>query len=139
MSNSLKSRFNASSLTKIFVAVLFTASAFTGNAQSVSKKVTDNTEVAISYKGMEDNQILLLVEFENPKEDKYLVTIQDIEKNEHYTETYKGLVYSKLFKVPADQSNLTLTFENKSSRVKTTFVTNSILRTYTDVAIKKIK
>jgi hypothetical protein len=139
MSNNLKSRFNASNLTKILVAVLFTASAFTGNAQSVSKPITANTEVTISYKGMEDNLMLLLVQFENPKGDKYLVRIEDRDKNNYYNESYAGLVYSKLFKVPADQGNMTLTFENKSSKAKTAFVTNSIMRTYTDVAIKEIK
>jgi hypothetical protein len=41
--------------------------------------------------------------------------------------------------VPADQGNMTLTFENTSSKAKTAFVTNSIMRTYTDVAIKEIK
>jgi hypothetical protein len=139
MSNNLKSRFTSSTLTKILVAVLFTASAFTGHAQSISKTVTGNTDVTISYKGMEDNLMLLLVQFENPKGDKYLVRIQDKDKNNYYKEAYSGVVYSKLFKVPADQGNMTLTFENTSSKAKTAFVTNSIMRTYTDVAIKEIK
>jgi hypothetical protein len=136
MSNNLKSRVKKNTITKFLVAVLFTASAFTGNAQSVSKTLTGNTEVTISYKGMEDNLMLLLVQFENPKGDKYLVRIEDKEKNNYYNEAYTGLVYSKLFKVPADNGNMTLTFENKSSKAKTAFVTNSIMRTYTDVAIK---
>ena len=139
MSNILKSRFSASTFTKILVAVLFTASAFTGHAQSVSKTVNGNSDITISYKGMEDNLMLLLVQFGNPKGDKYLVRIEDKEKNNFYFEVYAGLVYSKLFKMPADQGNMTLTFVNKSSKAKTTFVTNSILRTYTDVAINEVK
>jgi hypothetical protein len=139
MSNNLKSRFTASTLTKFFLAVLFTASAFTGNAQSVSKTVAGNTEVTVSYKGMEANLMLLLVQFDNPKGDKYHVSIKDKDKNNYYNEAYSGLVYSKLFKVPADQGNMILSFENKSSKAKTTFVTNSIMYTYTDVAIKEIK
>jgi hypothetical protein len=68
---------------------------------------------------------------------KYLVRIEDKEKNNYYNEAYTGLVYSKLFKVPADNGNMTRTFENKSSKAKTAFVTNSIMRTYTDVLSKK--
>ena len=138
MTTNLKRRLKKSVLALFTAAVLLTTTAATGNAQSVSKTIAGNTEVSISYKGMEDNLMLLLVQFDNPKRDKYLVTIEDKDNNTHYIETYKGSAYSKMFKVPADVGNLTLTFNNLSGKGRTTFVTSSILRTYTDVAIKRI-
>jgi hypothetical protein len=138
MTNTFKRRLKTTTLASFIAAVLLTASAFTGNAQSVSKAINGNTEVTISYKGMEDNLMLLLVQFDNTKGDKYVVKIEDKNHNNYYMENYKGLRYSKLFKVPADEGNLTLTFENTSNKAKTAFVTSSILRTYTDVAIKRI-
>jgi hypothetical protein len=139
MTTSLKCRLEKSLLVPFIAAALLTTSAFNGNAQSTNKALIGDTEVTISFKGMEGNLLLLLVQFENPQEDRYLVQIQAQNNDSEYKEVYKGPVYSKLFKLPADEGNLKLKFKNLNSKANTTFVTSSVERMYKDVEIKLTK
>ena len=92
MTTSLKCRLEKSLLVPFIAAALLTTSAFNGNAQSTNKALIGDTEVTISFKGMEGNLLLLLVQFENPQEDRYLVQIQAQNNDSEYKEVYKGPV-----------------------------------------------
>jgi hypothetical protein len=88
---------------------------------------------------MQEDMMSMLLQFGNAQKEKYSIKVYDDHKNQLHSEIYEGVSYSKAFKVAVEEGPLTFTVENLKTKVKTTFMTTNIVRSYTDVAIVKIK
>jgi hypothetical protein len=118
---------------------LLSACVFTIRAQSVNHSVEPAANATISYGGTVDNMMRFTVKFDNAEKYKHRLRICDKYSSTYYSECFSGAVYYKTFSVPAYEGNVIFIFENLKTKSKSTFVTSSTQRNYTDVAIRKLE
>jgi hypothetical protein len=125
---------------KFIFTSLVLASVTATHAQSISATDSTKQEASVSYLGPQEQMSLFAVNFSNPAEDKYMVSVQDKDGDVLHKELYSGKTFDKVFRLPKDADN-TLNFviknlKDSSVQVFEIATTTSVIE---DVVIKSVE
>ena len=117
--------------------VMFTGVATTAHAQAkYGTKKKKNAEV--KYIGSADDQVMFNVSYNNPTNNKFVVTVLDEDGTKLFQSVYNDKKFDKRFKLPkTDKTKLTFEIRNnREIELKQTFEINT--RIVEDVVVTKI-
>ena len=122
-----------------FIALLALASSVNCANGQQSTTVHDPKNGSVTYLGTNGGEMLFNLVFENSKQEKFVVSISDAEKNILYTEVFNDKKFNKKFKVPADILKLTFTITNQKTKTDQQFVVSTERRLIEEVLVTKLK
>ena len=117
--------------------VMFTGVATTAHAQAkYASTIEKNAEV--KYIGSADDQVMFNVSYNNPTNNKFVVTVLDEDGTKLFQSVYNDKKFDKRFKLPkTDKTKLTFEIRNnREIELKQTFEINT--RIVEDVVVTKI-
>ena len=97
--------------------LLVLASAFQGQAQTVSNLPAPSTDVSVKFLGEENDMMVFSVHFTNKKESKYNVSIYNNAGDVLFRDVFQVRSFDKKFKVPKENGQLDLIVANVTDKV----------------------
>jgi len=121
------------------IAIAFALTFSAASAESFANNKTDNP-VELKYLGSVNSQPVFLLNLNNNESDEFVVTLKDRAGNVLYSETLKGKLVSKKYRLDTDDSASEIRFEVSSKKDNTKTVYTVVRNTHVveDVAINKL-
>jgi len=109
------------------------------SVESFADNKSDNP-VELKYLGSVNSQPVFLLNLNNNESDEFVVTLKDRAGNVLYSETLKGKLVSKKYRLDTDDSASEIRFEVSSKKDNTKTVYTVVRNTHVveDVAINKL-
>lgn len=121
---------------KYVLMLLLLSGVLQSNAQTKETEHGDRG-IEITYEGSDEESMMIKVNFQNTKKEIYIIAIRD-QDHEYYMETYRGINYMKVFKMPAKEG-IMVTVRNPASKYKATFVTKKTFQISYDYTLTKVR
>lgn len=100
---------------------------------------TENT-TSVQFAGSTDNALLFDVKINNPKADKFVLTIQTQDGEVLYSQAYSDVNFSKKVKLlkGSESSSYKFTIKSSNKSLDNSFVVNAATKTIDDVVVTKL-
>ena len=100
---------------------------------------TENT-TSVQFAGSTDNALLFDVKINNPKADKFVLTIQSQDGEVLYSQAYSDVNFSKKVKLlkGSESSSYKFTIKSSNKSLDNSFVVNAATKTIDDVVVTKL-
>jgi hypothetical protein len=133
-------------VSKLLIFLAFTAISATGKAQKSVALEANHSTVALQYLETGNNSFHIRLRLQNPQKDLYRITFYDVNGNSSeayepilHVETSTKALLDRTYVLPAESSAMKIIVENRKTKEKHTFLTNTQYLSYHQVDIKRIK
>ncbi len=102
-----------------------------------SQSSTGNMQPSLTYVGTADGYMNFLLNFENESSEKLFVIIADANGKTFYEEVYSEKKFNKIFSIPVEVGNITLSITSHKSKSDKKFQVTTERRVIEEVVVSK--